>query len=77
MKKVKLFLSALVLGIALAACGGIDSKIDALEKAYNDNDLEKVAEISAELEEEKDDMSDAQKERVAGIVLKNAFKGLK
>lgn len=67
MKKVKLFLSAVVLGVALASCGGIDSKIDAYEKACKDKDLVELAKIANELSEVANEMTTEQAERVARI----------
>ena len=72
MNKVKLFLSAVVLGVAslaLASCGGIDSKIDAYEKACKDKDLVEMAKIANELSKVATEMTTEQAERVARIAI--------
>lgn len=72
MKKVKLFLSAVVLSVAsvaLASCGGIDSKIDAYEKACKDKDLIEMAKIANELSKVANEMTTEQAERVAKIAI--------
>ena len=67
MKKLKLFFSAVVLAVALASCGGIDSKIDAYEKACKDKDLVEMAKIANELSEVANEMTTEQAERVARV----------
>ncbi len=70
MKKVKLFLSAVILGVALASCGGIDSKLDAYEKACKDRNATEMAALAAELTDMQNDMTPEQKERLANIAFK-------
>lgn len=70
MNKVKLFLSAVVFGVAsvaLASSGAIDSKIDAYEKACKNKDLVEMAKIANELSKVANEMTTEQAERVARI----------
>lgn len=71
MNKVKLFLSAVVLGVASVAfaSGGIDSKIDAYEKACKNKDLVEMAKIANELSKVATEMTTEQAERVAKIAI--------
>lgn len=69
MKKVKLFISALVLGLALVSCSGIDSKLDAYEKACQEKDLVEMTKLAGELGEVLDEMTDEQAKRLESIVL--------
>jgi hypothetical protein len=71
MNKVKLFLSAVVLGVASVAfaSGGIDSKIDAYEKACKDKDLVEMAKIANDLLKMEADMTQEQKLRYANIAV--------
>lgn len=72
MNKVKLFLSAVVFGVAsvaLASSGAIDSKIDAYEKACKDKDLIEMAKIANELSKVANEMTTEQAERVARIAI--------
>lgn len=72
MNKVKLFLSAVVFGVAsvaLASSGAIDSKIDAYEKACKNKDLIEMAKIANELSKVANEMTTEQAERVAKIAI--------
>ncbi len=74
MKKV-FFFTIFGASLLLASCG-IDSKLDAYEKACNSGEWEKTAEIILDLNAQKKDMTGKQKIRFAKISAKCADKHL-
>ena len=54
----------------LFACSSIDSKLADCEKACNDKDLNKAVMLYNSLIDREDNMTDAQKERMADLSLK-------
>ena len=68
MKKFKFFAIALLTAFLFAACG-VDSKIDKLETACEDGDVEAVVDIMKDLEEE--ELTEEQEERIEQITKKH------
>ena len=60
MKRITLFVAALAMGLCLAACSSIDSKIADYEKACESGNLFKAASIAIDIEKQKDKLTEEQ-----------------
>ncbi len=75
MKKIILFLSIGFSALVLASCGGIDSDINAFEKACESGDLQKIAKASEQIDKHKpEDFTPEQTKRLAKATKKCAEK---
>jgi len=73
MKKV-FVLGVIFSAFLFASCGGIDSKLNALEKACESGDLQKIAKATADLDECKNELTEEQSMRLLKISGKCAEK---
>lgn len=71
MKKILLIIGVAFSAIMFASCGGIDSELDAYEKACESKDPHKIAQTLESLDKhEKSEFTDEQLKRFSKITIK-------